>query len=583
MSLMWHPGDHFADRFEIQSRLGEGHRKVVYLARDTQMHREVALALLKPESVEEDPEAAEHETKVLGAIGHHENIVRLYERNPYFEPQYMVFEYLSGGTLAEHLTSRSSRHFSADHVLRLARQLSRALSHLHLHGVIHRDLCPSNVWLDERLGAHLGDFDTAILLDDPPASRRQLTNEEFASPEELDGLALDGRADLFSLGGVLLCIAACTESFHDPHALKHVRSDLPRSFADLIARLQAQSPVERPTDAEDVLKWLDQSRADLATNLGAPDAEGELPQPSPQELKSSSGVRDNEYTVDDVIDGRFRVLGILGEGAFSKVYRVRDEMENEERAFKLFRHASGYEAVRREIGALRKIHHPKVVEVFWADKTDAGDWYLVSEFIEGESLEEYVEGKSHLRDREAVDVVLDVLEALVAIHPASALIEQLEQKAHEDSLSEAEFEQLLSLRESGLVHRDVKPSNIILTRTGAKLLDFNIASRVGERVKTRSGTPAYQAPDAELTLWDVSTDLFAAGVILYQLLCDGQHPYPGSQPRADQEAINPRTWRSDLSRDLGGFLVKSCAPERSERFTTATEMRDVLTVIRTTI
>ncbi len=76
------PGDSFAGRYEVQRHLGGGHRKVVYLARDTRMHRDVALALLKPEAIESDPEAAEHETKVLGAIGRHENIVRLYDRDP---------------------------------------------------------------------------------------------------------------------------------------------------------------------------------------------------------------------------------------------------------------------------------------------------------------------------------------------------------------------------------------------------------------------------------------------------------------------------------------------------------------------
>jgi len=62
---------------------------------------------------------------------------------------------------------------------------------------------------------------------------------------------------------------------------------------------------------------------------------------------------------------------------------------------------------------------------------------------------------------------------------------------------------------------------VLLTRKGAKLLDFNIASRVGDPVKTLSGTPPYQAPDADYTRWDVSTDLFAVGVMLYELLCNG--------------------------------------------------------------
>jgi len=294
----------------------------------------------------------------------------------------------------------------------------------------------------------------------------------------------------------------------------------------------------------------------------------------------SQALPEPDYAVGDVLDGRFEILQKLGQGGFSKVYRVRDDVEDKERALKLFDTAAGDEAVRREISALREIHHPNVVEVFWAGQTKAGDWYLITEFIDGESLDEFVTGKRNLRDREAVDVALDLLGALVAFHPDTARLRQLDAKRSQGDLPEAESREWTELTGRGLIHRDIKPRNVMLTRTGAKLLDFNIASRVGDPVHTQSGTPPYQSPDADLSRWDVSTDLFAVGVLLYQLLCNGSHPYPNAMPVIDGLVIDPRTIRSDLGPDLTEFLIEACAPASRDRFASAAEMRLALRNIR---
>jgi uncharacterized protein (TIGR02653 family) len=313
---------------------------------------------------------------------------------------------------------------------------------------------------------------------------------------------------------------------------------------------------------------------------GSGDSE-RLPAPDAREVSLKLPSRD--YAVGDMIGGRFEVQQILGSGGFSKVYRVRDIVEGEQRALKLFDNAAGYDAVRREIGALRKVDHPNIVKVIWADRTDNGEWYLIMEYVDGESLAEYANGKKRLRDREAIDVALDVVNALAAIHPDTDRLEALDQKKSEGEITAEEYDELMSLHENALVHRDIKPQNIMLTRSGAKLLDFNIASRVGDPVKTVSGTPPYQPPDADLTRWDVSTDLFAVGVTLYELLCDGQHPYPHARPTLDSDPRDPRQFRSDLSAGLADFLVKACSRDRKSRFQTAAEMRSVLAGLRSSL
>lgn len=322
-------------------------------------------------------------------------------------------------------------------------------------------------------------------------------------------------------------------------------------------------------------------RMRLDSQQQSPVAPDPLPKPDPSSLSQPASVRD--YRSGDRIGGRFEVIEQLGSGGFSRVYKVTDALEGETRALKLFESATGYDAVRREVGALRRANHPNVVKVIWADRTENNEWYLILEYVAGESLADYASGKRHLRDREAVDVAIDVLSALVAIHPNAQRLDELDAKKRTGELSTNEFEELIELSENGLVHRDVKPQNIMLTRSGAKLLDFNIASRVGDPVNTVSGTPPYQAPDADRTRWDVTTDLFAVGVTLYELLCDGKHPYPASRPMGGVEPTDPRKIRPDIAPVLAEFLNRACAPERADHFASAASMKAELEDIRATL
>jgi serine/threonine protein kinase len=268
----FHAGEIFAGRYEVQRLLGEGDRKRTYLARDKKMDRLVAISIVKPEAVRSDPQGTEREAKVLGRIGSHPNIVSLheYEVDRDGSVEYMSFEYLGGGTLAAYLQTADEQ--SLDDILRFGRQLCRGLSHLHKHGLIHRDVSPDNIWLDERHVAHLGDFDSAIPVSGTDVLR-PITTGSFAAPEEHEGRPLDVRADLFSLGGVLHVVATGEHRPGDLKMLRSRRPDLPSAFGDLVASLLSEEASDRPPDAEDVLRRLDEIR--YISNIGALIASGE--------------------------------------------------------------------------------------------------------------------------------------------------------------------------------------------------------------------------------------------------------------------------------------------------------------------
>jgi serine/threonine protein kinase len=598
MDMEIQPGDILKDgRYEVKEFLRTGQEKKIYRARDRHLDCLVALDVFSSNNpVMPGGETLNAwEAHVLGQLGEHPNIATVLDRWSEGVTAFMTTRYLSGGSLKGLIADarKSGQCLPVDEVLRISTEITNGLAYIHDCRILYLDLQPKNVRFDKWHNTHLLDFDTALPFDHTgriDLSHRPVTC--YMAPELVEEGRADERADLYSLGATIyeMCqgylpfagVSAEIQAACGTVPLPRLdRDDLPEQLQDVVFSLLAPQPERRPASAAEVLARLESIRAGKSTPTPREGDSQPFPRPDPAELQASAATKAADYAVGDVIDDRFEILEIIDQGGFSKVYRVRDEFEDEERALKLFNNAAGYDAVRRELRALRKIRHPKVVEVFWANISGAGEWYLITEFIHGERLDEFTTETRFLPDREAVDVALDLMDALIAFHPDSARLEQLDAKRREGDLSEAEYQEWMELNEKGLVHRDVKPRNVILTRTGAKLLDFNIASRVGDEVRTQSGTPPYQPPEPDLTRWDVSPDLFAVGVILYELLCNGHHPYPNRMPMVYEPVTDPRTVRPDINAKLAQFLIKACAPAKPDRFSTAVEMQLALREIRT--
>jgi serine/threonine protein kinase len=279
------PGQLFAGRYHVERRLGEGDRKYTYLAEDVKVgDRLVALSVVKPHASVLDPDGTKREANLLSRVKNHTHIVAFYDYGADGPVQYLVFEYLSGGTLAERIerTETAGELIPPDVVVRYGRQLAGALAQIHAAGIIHRDVTPHNIWLSDRQKAKLGDFDSAVLLDGEPGPR-PITTEDYASPEERHGDPVDQRSDLYSLGRVLISLALGELASGDPAVVRESRLDLPPAFHDLLASLAAPSPDDRPSSAEEVLDRLNEIRH-RGMDIYAVIAEGEGSQ---VEFKSS--------------------------------------------------------------------------------------------------------------------------------------------------------------------------------------------------------------------------------------------------------------------------------------------------------
>jgi hypothetical protein len=245
--------------------------------------------------------------------------------------------------------------------------------------------------------------------------------------------------------------------------------------------------------------------------------------------------------------GRYRLGRRLGSGGFGTVYEAHDERLDRAVAVKVIpAHGPAPERGRREALAAARLHHPGIVAVY-----DAGDGpdgrYLVSELVRGRTLD-LLERDGALSDRDVLRVGLALTEALAHAH------------------------------ERGVIHRDVKPHNVIVPDepgdAAAKLTDFGIAHLAGDEPLTRTGdvvgTLAYMAPEqAAGERVDERADLYSLALVLYEALA-GVNPVRAATPAATARLVGAalprlRSKRRDLPATLGEALDRALAPDPEDR------------------
>ncbi|MBT2459265.1 protein kinase [Streptomyces sp. ISL-86] len=275
------------------------------------------------------------------------------------------------------------------------------------------------------------------------------------------------------------------------------------------------------------------------------------------------------YAGGSLAGGRYQLRDLLGEGGMASVYLAYDSALDRQVAIKtlhseLGREASFRERFRREAQAVAKLSHTNIVSVF---DTGEGDLdgalmpYIVMEYVEGQPLGSALQADINqygaMPADKALKVTADVLAALETSH------------------------------EMGLVHRDIKPGNVMMTKRGVvKVMDFGIARAMQSGVTSMTqtgmvvGTPQYLSPEQALgRAVDARSDLYSVGIMLFQLLT-GRLPFEADSPLAiayahvQEEPVTPSSINRSVTPAMDALVARALKKNPNERFPTAAAMRD---------
>ncbi|HEX9891878.1 MAG TPA: Stk1 family PASTA domain-containing Ser/Thr kinase [Actinomycetota bacterium] len=266
-----------------------------------------------------------------------------------------------------------------------------------------------------------------------------------------------------------------------------------------------------------------------------------------------------------VLAGRYQIEGAVGEGGMAKVFRGTDTVLGRTVAVKVLapqfaRDGQFVERFRREAQASAGLNHPNIVSVFDTG-SENGIHYIVMEFLEGRTLKQVIAEEGRLHPDRASEIAEGVAKALGAAHA------------------------------QGLVHRDVKPGNIMLTPQGeVKVMDFGIARvTTGEaltQTATVLGTASYFSPEqAKGEAVDARSDIYAVGCVLYEMLT-GRPPFSGDSAvgvaykHVREDAPLPSSLNPDVSRTMDAVIMKALSKNPANRYQSASDMAQDLARVR---
>ena len=262
------------------------------------------------------------------------------------------------------------------------------------------------------------------------------------------------------------------------------------------------------------------------------------------------------------VGNRYRIIRTLGSGGMADVYLAHDEVLHRDVALKVLspRYANDEEFVKRfkkEAQSAAALSHPNIVPIYDRGELEGGTHYMTMEYVPGGTLKDRIRQEGPLTPQEAVEVALQVAQALDTAH------------------------------RSGLIHRDVKPHNILLTESGdAKVADFGIVRAVNATTTTSQnlilGTAQYMSPEqARGEPVSPKSDLYSLGVVLYEMLT-GELPHNNGNPAqvaaktANECQRSPREVDPRIPEGINAVTLRLLDKEPAKRYSGASELIDDL-------
>lgn len=258
----------------------------------------------------------------------------------------------------------------------------------------------------------------------------------------------------------------------------------------------------------------------------------------------------------EIFDNRYEIIRRLGSGGMADVYLARDTHLGRDVAIKILykRYASDSDFVtrfKREAQAAAGLNHPHIVSIYDRGETE-GSYYIAMEYLEGKSLKEVISDEGRLQPARAIGIAEQILQALSFAH------------------------------ENHVIHRDIKPHNIIInSRDGVKVTDFGIA-RAGASAKMTEtgsilGTAQYLSPEqAQGKVVEQGSDLYSLGVVLFEMLT-GRVPFEGENPVAialkhlSDAPVPPQELVPEIPDNLNAVVMKALAKDPQRRYRHADE------------